>query len=173
MGTDIYGWVEIRKPGNEWWDSAVQIHHNVHRKYGMFASLFGVRNGSYEEATAVGRFRAIAPGRSEPPGESEWYTREHEGGGAVGETWALRSELAAIDWDEEGEFYIGDEPPHIVYSGCVFGARASQATRATRRLSHRRLGDSVQANGAAGRAVWCGQRPIVRVVRPMVASQAV
>jgi hypothetical protein len=29
----------------------------------------------------------------------------------------LWSELAAIDWDEEDAYYIGDDPPHQVYAG--------------------------------------------------------
>lgn len=41
MGTDIYGWVETRDPGSEWWDAAVRIHDIVYRQYGMFASLYG------------------------------------------------------------------------------------------------------------------------------------
>lgn len=117
MGADIHGWVETREPGREWWDSAIRIHDIVHRQYGMFASLFGVRNGNNGEATAVGRFRAIAPDRGAPPGTSQCYTEELASyGGGVGATWALWSELAAIDWDEEGELYIGDEPPHYVHA---------------------------------------------------------
>lgn len=46
MGADIYGWVETRELDSDWWDSAIRIHDIVYRQYGMFASLFGVRNGS-------------------------------------------------------------------------------------------------------------------------------
>lgn len=114
MGTDIYGWVETREAGSEWWDSAIRIHDIVYRQYGMFASLFGVRNGA-KGATGAGRFRAIAPGRGAPPGASEFYAEELASyGGGVGETWVLWSELAAIDWDEEGADFIGIEPPHIL-----------------------------------------------------------
>ncbi|HEU4785033.1 MAG TPA: hypothetical protein VFS83_16980, partial [Ktedonobacterales bacterium] len=114
MGADIYGWVETREPGSEWWDSAIRIHDIVQRSYSMFASLFGVRNGS-SGATEVGRFRAVASGRGTPPGASEFYAYEIDNlGGGVGETWVLWSELAVIDWNEEGELYIGDEPPHYV-----------------------------------------------------------
>lgn len=115
VGADIYGWVEIRDPGDEGWEAAIRIHDIVHRQYGMFASLFGVRNGSDAAATKAGRFRAIAPGRGAPPGASGWYNEDREGSGAAGETWVLWRELAAIDWDEQGEYYIGDEPPHIIY----------------------------------------------------------
>ena len=116
MGADIFGWVETRETGSEWWDSAIRIHYIVYRQYGMFASLFGVRNGG-NGVTEVGRFRAIAPARGAPHGASQYYTEELEGyGGGVGETWILWGELAAIDWDEEGELYIGDKPPHFVYA---------------------------------------------------------
>lgn len=114
MGRDIYGWGETREPNSEWWDSAIRIHDIVYRQYGMFASLFGLRNGS-NLVTDVGRFRAIAPGRGKPPGASEFYVEELDNyGGGVGETWVLWRELAAIDWDEEGEQYIGDEPPYYI-----------------------------------------------------------
>jgi hypothetical protein len=109
VGADIYGWVETRRPGREWWNSAIRTHDIVYRQYGIFAGLFGVRNGG-SEATEDGRFRAIAPGRGSPPGASGNYEEERDAyGGAVGETWVLWSELAAIDWDEEGEEYIGND----------------------------------------------------------------
>ena len=110
MGTDISGWVETRTPGSEWWDATIRIDHIVYRQYGMFASLFGVRNG----APGDEQFRAIAPGRGVPPGASEDFSSDF-GGFGVRETWVLWSELAAIDWEEEGEEYIDEEPPHIVY----------------------------------------------------------
>jgi hypothetical protein len=120
VGADIYGWVETREASSEWWDSAIRIHDIVYRQYGMFASLFGVRNGPHGAATAIGRFRAIAFGRGAPPGASEYFAAEFSG---VGETWASWSELAAIDWNEEGELYIADEPPHTVYAEAGLGRR--------------------------------------------------
>lgn len=114
MGTDIYGWVETRESGSAWWDSAIRINDIVYRQYGMFASLFGVLNGG-EKVTDIGRFRAIAPGRGRPPGASQFYVEEYDSyGGGIGETWVLWSELAAIDWDEEGEQYIETEPPQRI-----------------------------------------------------------
>lgn len=116
MGADIWGWVETRKPGSEQWDAAFEIHDIVYRQYGMFASLFGLRNGD-ETVSATGRFRAIAAGRGAAPDASAAYLEDLDSyGGGVGETWVLWSELAEVDWDEEGEYYIGDEPPHFVYS---------------------------------------------------------
>ena len=101
---------------------AIQIYDFVRRNYGMIASLFGVRNEGYEVREGsdwwenkVYRFWAIAPRRGVPPGASPAYQEEHESLAPVSETWALWSELAAIDWDEEGAFYIGEEPPHIEY----------------------------------------------------------
>jgi|GEM_PF-1402230 hypothetical protein len=104
MGADIHGWVETRvAEGEEWWEAAIRIHDIVHRQYGMFASLFGLRNGAPSVISAVGRFRAIAPARGAPPGASYYYEQDRDNyGGAVGETWVLWSELASIDWDEKG-----------------------------------------------------------------------
>jgi hypothetical protein len=115
MGVDISGWVETRYAGIEGWYGAIRIQNIVNRQYGMYASLFGVRNSDDGKATEVGRFRAIAAGRGAPPSLSAEYVEERDTyGGAVGETWVLWSELAAIDWDEEGEDYIG-ETDHLQY----------------------------------------------------------
>ena len=84
----------------------------MYRQYGMFANLFGVRNGDPEHVTAVGRFRAIAPGRGVPADASPYYAQETHG---TGQTWVLWSELAAIDWNEEGERYIVEEWPGRQY----------------------------------------------------------
>lgn len=74
MGADTSGWVETRKAGGEWWDAAIRIDNIIHRQYSMFASLFGIRNGSDEEPADVGRFRAIAYGRGVPPGASAFVS---------------------------------------------------------------------------------------------------
>lgn len=114
MGNDIAGWVEIRPPEHEW-TGAIRISDIVYRQYGMFASLFGVEN-SGAEARELGRFRAIAAGRGAPPDASYLYEEERDAmGGVVGETWVLWTELAAIDWDEEGEYYIDVGPPYVVH----------------------------------------------------------
>jgi hypothetical protein len=97
MGADISGWVEIRRPKWECWEAAIRIHDIVERNYGTFASLFGVRNwgegptsdSDYERTLEHGRFRAIAPGRGEPPGASEHYRNERHFRSLVGETWIL------------------------------------------------------------------------------------
>jgi hypothetical protein len=107
VGADIYGWIETREAGSEWWDSAIRIHDIVYRYYAMFASLLGVRNGDPENVTADGRCRAIAPGRGAPLHPSQYYALESHG---AGQTWALWSEFAAIDWEEEGKRYTAERP---------------------------------------------------------------
>ncbi len=109
MGADIYGWVETCEPGNDQWGAVFEIEDIVERSYGMFASLFGMRNSREREITPVGRFRAIAPGRGTPSGASSEYLEMRTGSAAVGETWVLWSELETIDWDEEGQFYTRDD----------------------------------------------------------------
>jgi hypothetical protein len=122
MGNDIWGWVEIRPP-ERGWTGAIRISDLVYRQYGMFASLFGVEN-SGTEAREVGRFRAIAAGRGAPPHASHLYVEERDAiGAAVGETWVLWAECAAIDWDEDGEDYIDVEPPYVVHEGPGPGRR--------------------------------------------------
>lgn len=37
--------------------------------------------------------------------------QDWDGRGAVGETWVLWSELAAVDWDEEGADLVWEQPP--------------------------------------------------------------
>jgi hypothetical protein len=113
MGADIQGWVEIKRSDIAGWDGTIFVDKIVHRSYGMFASLFGIRNADEwgENGFAeVGRFRAIAPGRGEPPGLSWRYREDRDNyGGQVGETWILWSELAAVDWGMEGSEYIGED----------------------------------------------------------------
>jgi hypothetical protein len=107
MGVDIHGWVETRRPKSEEWEAAIRIDDIVYRQYGMFASLFGVQNWGQERTLENGRFWAIASGRGAPERASSYYREERDrNGGAVGETWVLWSELAVINWDEEGGEYI-------------------------------------------------------------------
>lgn len=114
MGADIYGWVETWDAANEQWDAVVLIDHLVYRQYGMLVSLFGFRNGG-PTPSENGRFRAIAAARGAPPSASPRYL-DNRGDldWVIGETWVLWRELAAIDWDEEGAYCIGDDPPHYV-----------------------------------------------------------
>lgn len=95
MGADIYGWVEVKHPniGHEHWHAVVMIEDLVDRSPGMFRSLFGHRNH--------GEIRPIAKGRGLPPDASVEVKSACEDDGAVGTTWILWSEIAAIDWDEE------------------------------------------------------------------------
>lgn len=73
----------------------MKIDHLVHRSYGMFSGLFGIRNH--------GEFRPIAPNRGEPPGPSNEFSMDHDGSGAVGTTWITWSEMSAMEWEEEEE----------------------------------------------------------------------
>jgi hypothetical protein len=104
MGVDISGWVEFEPddaPG--YWQPLIRIDDLVHRSYGMFASLVGVRNNTHG-------FQPIAPNRGEPPHCSWLYKQDRaEAGGVVNETWVLWSELLAVDWDEEGQAFIDEE----------------------------------------------------------------
>jgi hypothetical protein len=51
----------------------------------------------------------LPQGRGEPQGTSESYRNDRDGNGAVGETWVLWSELAVLNWDEEGGEYIDED----------------------------------------------------------------
>jgi hypothetical protein len=97
MGTDISGWVEFKpEDAPNYWQPLIRIDDLVHRSYGMFASLFGVRNDSHG-------FRPIAPNRGEPPHCSWLYKQDRaDAMRVVNETWVLWTELATIDWAEEG-----------------------------------------------------------------------
>lgn len=115
MGADIYGWVEIRPVGDDCWYAATRIHDIVGPEYGIFAGLFGMHNGVHSAPREGGRFRAIAYQRGEPPRASKWYLIERDNyGGAVSETWLLWSELAVVDWNEEGTLYVSDALPHVL-----------------------------------------------------------
>ena len=122
MGTDISGWVDIHTNVSDGWAATIRVDDIAHRSYGMFASLFGVRNGG-EGATAVGRFRAIAPGRSMPDDASVFCWDEFVADQGLHATWVLWSELAAIDWEEEGKSYLDEASPHLVYVKSAPGRR--------------------------------------------------
>jgi hypothetical protein len=110
VGSDISGWVEIRD--REWgeWHGVIRICYLVHRSYGMFASLFGIRN--------YGRFRPTAEGRGAPDNcSNEFHAEWQDGRGLVGTTWVLWSEIAAIDWDEEEQDEEKDEADEKEESG--------------------------------------------------------
>jgi len=97
MGTDLIGWVEIRRPDHVTWDGVLRIGPIVGRTYGMFGSLFGVRNED--------EFLPIASNRGIPPDASVEVEKELEdlGGGAVAPTWLLWAEIQSIDWAEVGQ----------------------------------------------------------------------
>lgn len=100
MGVDISGWVEFEPENSSYWQPLIRIDDLVHRSYGMFASLFGVRNNLHG-------FQPIAPNCGEPAHCSWLYKQDRAAAMAVvNETWALWSELATIDWAEEGHLTL-------------------------------------------------------------------
>ena len=52
MGTDISGWVEVKRAPDESWTALMPIDSIVYRPYGMFASLFGIRNQGHMKSGA-------------------------------------------------------------------------------------------------------------------------
>ncbi len=101
MGVDIQGWDEIEESfegerGTSWeWFGIVKIDRLVHRSYGMFGVLFGWRNG-YRFTPLVGE-RGIPEDMSD-----ELRVTRDEYGGSIHPTWVLWSEVATVDWNEEG-----------------------------------------------------------------------
>jgi hypothetical protein len=51
-------------------------------------------------------FERSPQGEGSPPRASEYYRSERQFGNVLGETWVLWSELAAVNWDEGGDYYI-------------------------------------------------------------------
>jgi hypothetical protein len=113
MGTDIVGWIEANVPpradypGDPYagWTPVIRITHRVERNYGMFGSLFGVRNDY--------RFRPIASDRGQP---TDLSAELEEWGEIPGPpygwtpTWITWGEIRAIDWEEPGDLL--PEDPH-------------------------------------------------------------
>jgi hypothetical protein len=120
MGVDIQGWIEIDKPyvwegkPQSAWYGAIQADSLVDRSYPMFGSLFGYGDGY--------GFRPLAADRGAPQDASDAYWHWHEIFGGTHTTWVLLTELAAVDWDEEGEDYI-DETTLQVVDGPGMGRR--------------------------------------------------
>lgn len=103
MSTDITGWIQARFPEEEpgdpfgGWVALVRIDRLVERNYGMFGSLFGVRNDY--------GFRPLAPDRGAPGDSSpdlERWGAEPEPPFPSEPSWITWGELRAIDWDERG-----------------------------------------------------------------------
>ncbi len=105
MGVDIHGWVEITDPA--WtapigWQGVISIAYLIQRSYGMFGSLFGVRNADGFLPLAANR--GIPPDAS-PQMKAEIMMREDETvtpSWLVAPSWILWSEIRAIDWNETG-----------------------------------------------------------------------
>lgn len=101
MGTDISGWVEVRAPVTDQdprWRAVVRIDWIVSRNYGMFGSLFGVRNDY--------GFRPIAPSRGLPhdvSSELKGYGDAPLESSPEWVSWITWREIREIDWGEQGE----------------------------------------------------------------------
>jgi hypothetical protein len=102
LGTDIYGWIEAYTPEiypgcPRRWTAVVRIDEIVTRNYGMFGSLFGVRNDC--------GFRPIAPARGIPDdisGELQEYGDVPPDPGSWPPSWITWREISEIDWNEFG-----------------------------------------------------------------------
>jgi hypothetical protein len=94
MGTDIAGWVEVLQDTG--WQGVIRVWPLVEREYGVFGSLFGVRN----EDDFVPAF----PSRGVPDDASTEVLDELRKMGdlAVGATWTLWDEIRHLEWDEKG-----------------------------------------------------------------------
>lgn len=101
MGTDIHGWIETRDIDDEKWIAVTPLFFPLaNRNYGIFANLFGVRNG--------GGLKPVAAERGLPEDCSvevkadftkvfEAFPKE-----IFGATWITWGEIKAIDWEEKG-----------------------------------------------------------------------
>ena len=110
MGTDIHGWVEVKRNEKYGWEAIIFISDFIHRNYDMFGCLFGVRN--------YAGFRPIAPDRG-LPNDISWYVekdyKEWYDDGAHSVTWITWKEIKSIDWEEEGE--SEDARVHVYIDG--------------------------------------------------------
>lgn len=104
MGTDIYGWVEVKHPFYETgsiieegeWKPVLDLYwlYSV-RDYDSFGWFFGVRN--------YAQFRPIAPERGLPADVSSKVKQDsgRDSSHVYGYTWITWDEIKQIDWDEE------------------------------------------------------------------------
>ncbi|HEV8192678.1 MAG TPA: hypothetical protein VGP82_14525 [Ktedonobacterales bacterium] len=115
MGTDIVGWIEVDVPAqpgypnDPWagWTPVIRITDLVERNYGMFGSLFGVRNDYH--------FRPIAPDRGQPSdlsAELEEWSEIPVPPWDWAPSWITWGDLRAMNWEEPG-----DVPPEGIHTG--------------------------------------------------------
>ncbi|MFI0479646.1 hypothetical protein [Actinomadura sp. 9N215] len=90
MGTDIYGWIEIRD-GTQGWRPETELSDLYSdRDYDAFAWLFGLRN--------IGDFQPLAANRGLPVDVSH-YVRGQVEEWQHGTTWISWAEVATADWE--------------------------------------------------------------------------
>jgi hypothetical protein len=99
MGTDCYGWVEVRDPTTpasaapgfpNWWSGVIRINDIVERDYRVFGYFFGVRNPF--DAAVAGRRGIPVQLSEEALADAADPTDMHAA------SWLLWSEVQASDW---------------------------------------------------------------------------
>ncbi len=100
MSVDINGWVEVSFVAGHW-SGVLHISGLVDRNYGMFGSLFDVKNAD-KFATPFAR-------RGLPPDISLATDEELQDRIVVAPTWITEEELKTINWDELGAVEAGTQ----------------------------------------------------------------
>lgn len=98
MGVDIKGWVEVSFAEGHW-SGVIHIPALVERNYGVFGSLFDVKNAD-EFSTPFAR-------RGLPPDISLTTDQESQDQSVVAPTWISEEELKTVNWDELGDAEAG------------------------------------------------------------------
>ncbi|HEU5370608.1 MAG TPA: hypothetical protein VFU69_19195 [Ktedonobacterales bacterium] len=120
MGTDAYGWVEIKDEFG--WTPLIQAWPLMSRNYDLFGSLFWTNRSNFRPiaqkrgmpgdcSLQVKRdFAELVASSSHIPGHPEEY---------FGCTWITWREIQAIDWEEEAEV----EPYRVWVSETLEGGK--------------------------------------------------
>jgi len=97
LGTDIHGWVEVRRhyegvtpPHDVQWHGVITISEIIQRNYDMFSCLFGMK--PYAQFTSIAPNRGL-PGDISEEASDDYLTWEE----ACGETWISWPEIQAVD----------------------------------------------------------------------------
>jgi hypothetical protein len=98
MGTDITGWVEVKR--NEHWFGVIKINALVKRNYQMFDFLFSGRSDDY--LAALASKRGIPDDCSPEVQTHIGYGEGHSG------TWIGWQEIQAVDWSKHDSILTDD-----------------------------------------------------------------